>query len=98
MDTVKRYWYGYQFKLVWISVQKISYCAILFLTGTLDDTNHCEVIIHWGFSRILNMTIHNKIDVVIMQLSTVNHTVELPNRFIGTDTVLYHFALRCIHP
>ena len=34
---------------------------------TLKDTNHCEVIFYKGLSRILNITMHNKIYKVIMQ-------------------------------
>ena len=29
-----------------ISVQKVLYPTVLFLEGTLNDTNHCEVIIY----------------------------------------------------
>ena len=32
------------------------------------------------------MTIHNKIYKVIMQLNTVNSTIEMMYHFIGTDT------------
>ena len=44
------------------------------------------------------MTFHNKIYKVILHLSTVNSTVKIFHRFIGTDIVPYSFILRGIHP
>ena len=37
------------------------------------------------------MTVHNKMYIVIMQLSTVNSTVEIHEHIIGTDAALYRF-------
>ena len=39
------------------------------------------------------MTIHNIIYMVIMQLKSVNSTVEIPHGFIGTDTISYSSVL-----
>ena len=57
--------------LILVSFQKVPNCAVSFL----NDTNHCEVIIYWGLTKILNMTIHDKIYKVKMQKYTINGTV-----------------------
>ena len=53
---VKRYRYLY-----WYRFQEVLYDTISFIKGTLNDINHCEVIIFGGLSRILNISIHMKI-------------------------------------
>ena len=40
-------------------VSKVLYHNVSFLQGTLNGTNHCEVIIYKRVSRILHMTIHD---------------------------------------
>ena len=44
------------------------------------------------------MTIHNKIYEAIIQLNTINGTVRIPYRVIGTNIIPFHFDLRGIHP
>ena len=63
-----------------------AYSTVSILKGALNDTNHCVVIIYQRLSRILNMTIHNKMYKVILQYHT-----------IGRDTA-YHFIPWGIHP
>ena len=74
--------YRFQFKNI-----KVWYRSFSFLKDTLNITNHCKVIIYCGLYRILNMNIHNKIYIVIMQKSTVYSTVKIPNNFFGTYTI-----------
>ena len=51
--------------MVPVSFQKVPYHTISFLKGTLNDTNHCEVIIYKRLSRILNMAIHHMLVLVL---------------------------------
>ena len=67
--------------LVLVSFESEPYCTILLLEGTLNDTDHCEIIIDdlidKGLPKILTMNIYNKMYKVIMHKSTVNSTSEI---------------------
>ena len=43
-----------------ITTSIVSKDTVSFLKGTLNDTNHCEVIIYQELSKILNKTIPTK--------------------------------------
>ena len=51
--------------MVPVSFQKVPYHTISFLKATLNDTNHCEVIIYKRLSSILNIPTHDRIFLIM---------------------------------
>ena len=42
-----------------VAFQKVQYRTISFLKGILNNMNHCEVIVYFRLSSIVNMTVHD---------------------------------------
>ena len=81
-----------------VVVLKILYHTASYLKDNLNDINPCKVMIYKGLSRILNLTIQNKMYKVILQKRTANRIFEITYIFIGTDAVPYRFILTSIYP